>query len=302
MGAMPGVTRQVSAFRISSNPPLYLVDTPGVMVPRVDSATKGLRLALTRAVPDAALPPDTLVAFMLRMVRMRRILGTRGSGNAAVASPGVVCTTARAPSSRSKGGGRSESNNESVTRERPEQKRHHTRGVSHAVEAWLLKSECVSRHPRVCRGVDEDYTESSFSSEENAVRDPWVYGDRWNDDDDDGMEALLRAVERESGAEGKPDAEARYICCRYLLEAFREGQFGRITLDGIPRWGTRKQREAAELCGDNSSRGHEEDHVSPSPKSERQRSNDRVQLSDEALSRVDWSSATAWERTEVRRG
>ncbi|CAN0127121.1 unnamed protein product, partial [Ectocarpus sp. 13 AM-2016] len=33
VGAMPGVTRQVSAFRIASNPPLYLVDTPGVMVP-----------------------------------------------------------------------------------------------------------------------------------------------------------------------------------------------------------------------------------------------------------------------------
>ncbi|CAN0418884.1 unnamed protein product, partial [Ectocarpus sp. 13 AM-2016] len=69
---MPGVTRQVSAFRIASNPPLYLVDTPGVMVPRVESKTAGLFLALTRAVPDSAVPPDVLVGFMLRVVRSRR--------------------------------------------------------------------------------------------------------------------------------------------------------------------------------------------------------------------------------------
>lgn len=73
---MPGVTRQVSAFRIVSNPPLYLVDTPGVMVPRVEKVTAGLCLALTRAVPDSALPPDVLVGFMLRVVRSRRLSGS----------------------------------------------------------------------------------------------------------------------------------------------------------------------------------------------------------------------------------
>lgn len=79
MGAMPGVTRQVSAFRIASNPPLYLVDTPGVMVPRVERVTAGLFLALTRAVPDSAVPPDILVSFMLRIVRSRRLTGAQKS-------------------------------------------------------------------------------------------------------------------------------------------------------------------------------------------------------------------------------
>ncbi|CAN0393794.1 unnamed protein product, partial [Hapterophycus canaliculatus] len=78
VGAMPGVTRQVSAFRIASNPPLYLVDTPGVMVPRVNSVAAGLCLALTRAVPDSAVPPDVLVGFMLRVVRSRRLNGAKG--------------------------------------------------------------------------------------------------------------------------------------------------------------------------------------------------------------------------------
>ena len=82
MGAMPGVTRQVSAFRIASTPPLYLVDTPGVMVPRVDRVTAGLCLALTRAVPDAVVPPDILVRFMLRVVRSRRLFGAQKSRRA----------------------------------------------------------------------------------------------------------------------------------------------------------------------------------------------------------------------------
>lgn len=53
--------------------------------------------------------------------------------------------------------------------------------------------------------------------------------------EEEDMEALLEAVERESGAEGKAGPEARRICCRFLLDAFRDGQFGRITLDSVPR-------------------------------------------------------------------
>lgn len=95
MGAMPGVTRQVSAFRIASNPPLYLVDTPGVMVPRVESTTAGLFLALTRAVPDSVVPPDVLVGFMLRVVRTRRSPGAR---NRSVTTDSAPRATSRAGS------------------------------------------------------------------------------------------------------------------------------------------------------------------------------------------------------------
>ena len=132
------------------------------------------------------------------------------------------------------------------------------------------------------------------------LEDPLVYGDRWNDDDDDGMDALLRALE-ESGAEGKPDPETRQVVSRHLLKAFCEDLFGRIAMDGVPRRGTPKQRQAAESRGDNSSREHEENHVSFCPKSRRRGSSDRVEQSDDALSRVDWWSVSAWEMAEVRR-
>ena len=59
VGPTPGVTRGMDAFRVGDDPPLYMVDTPGVMVPRIDCASVGLRLALTAAVPDAVGTPGT---------------------------------------------------------------------------------------------------------------------------------------------------------------------------------------------------------------------------------------------------
>lgn len=55
-------------------------------------------------------------------------------------------------------------------------------------------------------------------------RDLWEYD----------MDKLLLDVERESGAQGKVEPNAkRRICCRYLLDAFWNGKFGRLTLDSI---------------------------------------------------------------------
>ncbi len=46
-GPLPGVTRGVSGFKVSSDPLAFLVDTPGVMLPRIDNLEVGLKLALT---------------------------------------------------------------------------------------------------------------------------------------------------------------------------------------------------------------------------------------------------------------
>ena len=70
-GRKAGVTRFVSAFAVSSNPELYLIDSPGVLVPRIDSIAHGVKLALTGALPDAAVPPDELAHFLLCPARDR---------------------------------------------------------------------------------------------------------------------------------------------------------------------------------------------------------------------------------------
>ena len=47
MGDKPGVTRAVmTSIRVSNNPLVYLVDTPGIMVPNISDMHVGLKLAL----------------------------------------------------------------------------------------------------------------------------------------------------------------------------------------------------------------------------------------------------------------
>lgn len=102
--------------------------------------------------------------------------------------------------------------------------------------------------PRLDHYDDEDGGVVVGAENANAARtdgdgeDVGVGSDRGAEEERDAreqeeydMEALLEAVERESGAEGKPAPEARRICCRFLLDAFRDGQFGTITLDSVPR-------------------------------------------------------------------
>ena len=48
-GPLPGVTRSVTCFKIIRDPPIYVLDTPGVMLPTVPNSVHdiGLKLALT---------------------------------------------------------------------------------------------------------------------------------------------------------------------------------------------------------------------------------------------------------------
>lgn len=218
---MPGVTRQVSAFRIASNPPLYLVDTPGVMVPRVKNALQGLYLALTRAVPDASVPPDILVGFMLRVVRSRMLFGARKKSARSRRPPLASESPVAAAAGVADGGAM-------IPRQ----------GRPKAVEAWLVKEGIRSPSPPPSRPkaaeMEVGMESPSPLPSENDTRMVQNRERRARQREDE-IEELLEAVERESGAEGKPEAEARRICCRFVLDAFRDGHFGRITLDDVPR-------------------------------------------------------------------
>lgn len=55
-GAEPGVTRSVSLLRVRQHPPLYLADSPGVMLPRVGDVETGLKLLVTGAIKESAAP------------------------------------------------------------------------------------------------------------------------------------------------------------------------------------------------------------------------------------------------------
>jgi mitochondrial GTPase 1 len=62
----PGWTRSVSTFRVRKAPPLYVLDSPGVMPPRIPDVETGLKLAVTGAISAAASPPARIqVEFLL---------------------------------------------------------------------------------------------------------------------------------------------------------------------------------------------------------------------------------------------
>lgn len=48
-GPLPGVTRALSGFRVSQSPSAFLLDSPGVMLPRIADPDVALKLGLTGA-------------------------------------------------------------------------------------------------------------------------------------------------------------------------------------------------------------------------------------------------------------
>jgi ribosome biogenesis GTPase A len=61
----PGFTRAQRTLRVRAQPPLYLIDTPGVLMPRLADVDTGLKLAVTHALRDAAVPPAVQAEFLL---------------------------------------------------------------------------------------------------------------------------------------------------------------------------------------------------------------------------------------------
>ncbi|KAM0748286.1 P-loop containing nucleoside triphosphate hydrolase protein [Meredithblackwellia eburnea MCA 4105] len=81
--SMPGHTRRLSTvIKISENPPVYIHDTPGIMVPFLGKGTKGketaLKLALTGGIKESLFEGDTLSEYLLWRLRSRCMAGEDG--------------------------------------------------------------------------------------------------------------------------------------------------------------------------------------------------------------------------------
>jgi ribosome biogenesis GTPase A len=91
----PGWTRAVSTLRVRRDPPLYLLDSPGVMPPRVPDVETGLKLAVTAAISAAAGPPARVQAefllFHFATVGSRRFVDALGLSRAYAAEEVEDC-------------------------------------------------------------------------------------------------------------------------------------------------------------------------------------------------------------------
>ncbi|KAF5099391.1 hypothetical protein D0Z00_001670 [Geotrichum galactomycetum] len=65
-GGMAGVTRSISnEIKISSNPPIYIFDTPGVFVPHVKDERTMIALAITGAMRTSIVEPEIQADYLL---------------------------------------------------------------------------------------------------------------------------------------------------------------------------------------------------------------------------------------------
>jgi ribosome biogenesis GTPase A len=72
VGPMPCVTRGVSGFKVSLDPLMFVIDTPGVMWPRIDDAEVGMKMALVGTIKDEIVGRETLADYLLYTLNQSR--------------------------------------------------------------------------------------------------------------------------------------------------------------------------------------------------------------------------------------
>lgn len=66
MGAQPGVTKSISGLKIISDPTTYLVDTPGIIMPKIkDESEEGLKLSACACIRDGILEKELVCDYVL---------------------------------------------------------------------------------------------------------------------------------------------------------------------------------------------------------------------------------------------
>ncbi|KAI5061728.1 hypothetical protein GOP47_0024233, partial [Adiantum capillus-veneris] len=72
VGSLPGVTLNLQGFKIHSKPSIFVLDTPGVLVPNIRDLDMGLKLALTGAIKDSVVGEERLGRYLLAFLNSRK--------------------------------------------------------------------------------------------------------------------------------------------------------------------------------------------------------------------------------------
>ncbi|KAK4281901.1 hypothetical protein QN277_013345 [Acacia crassicarpa] len=73
VGPLPGVTQDIAGYKIAHHPSIYVLDTPGVLVPSIPDIETGLKLALAGSVKDSVVGEERIAQYLLA------VLNTRGT-------------------------------------------------------------------------------------------------------------------------------------------------------------------------------------------------------------------------------
>ncbi|WOH06474.1 hypothetical protein DCAR_0625902 [Daucus carota subsp. sativus] len=71
VGPLPGVTQDIAGYKIAHQPSIYVLDTPGVLVPSIPDIETGLKLALTGSVKDSVVGEERIAQYLLAVLNCR---------------------------------------------------------------------------------------------------------------------------------------------------------------------------------------------------------------------------------------
>ena len=90
-GAAPGVTRQISgAMLVRKVPPLYMLDSPGLLPPRIPDPEAGLRLLLTTALPETFVSWTVQAEYLHFVLSGLLAASSTGIGGSSAAQGGAI--------------------------------------------------------------------------------------------------------------------------------------------------------------------------------------------------------------------
>ncbi|CAH9079465.1 unnamed protein product [Cuscuta epithymum] len=198
VGPLPGVTQDIAGYKIAHQPSIYVLDTPGVLVPSIPDIETGLKLALTGSVKDSVVGEERIAQYLLA------VLNTRGT----------PLHWNRLMNQESNGLHRD-------TRDKPE---------------YNLKDHLLRSRNRVLDKSDLHYIEDMVSAVKRAlyVTLSEFDGDLEEENQleiliDKQFEALQKAFRISNKA-----SEARLMICKKFITLFRTGKLGTFILDDLP--------------------------------------------------------------------
>ncbi|XP_057796349.1 LOW QUALITY PROTEIN: short integuments 2, mitochondrial-like [Salvia miltiorrhiza] len=71
VGPLPGVTQDIAGFKIAHQPSIYVLDTPGVLVPSIPDIETGLKLAAAGSVKDSVVGEERIAQYLLAVLNSR---------------------------------------------------------------------------------------------------------------------------------------------------------------------------------------------------------------------------------------
>jgi mitochondrial GTPase 1 len=64
-GGVPCVTKSISGFKIISDPPTYMTDTPGIFIPKLEDTEAGLKFCAVNCIRDGIVEPELVCDYVL---------------------------------------------------------------------------------------------------------------------------------------------------------------------------------------------------------------------------------------------